>query len=62
MLFFFFQKLKFGYELYPFVESERVTYIIKLFSLPPPTDAEIDSGLYEKHVLSVPPLRGKSLG
>lgn len=56
-----FQKLRFDFELYPFTEGERVTYVIELFSLPPPTDAEFDSGLYERHVLSVPPLHGKSL-
>ena len=59
---FVFQNLRFGYELYPFTESVRVTYVIELFSLPPPTDAEIDSGLYERYVLSLPPLHSKSLG
>ena len=39
-----------------------MTYVTELFSLPPPTDAEIDSGLYERYVLSLPPLHGKSLG
>ena len=59
---FVFQNLRFGYELYPFTDSVHVTYIIELFSLPPPTDAEVDSGLYERYVVSLPPLHGKSLG
>jgi hypothetical protein len=51
-MFLFFQKLRFEFAFLPITEKE--SFMVEMFSLPPPTKQEEENGLFERRIISTP--------
>lgn len=59
-LFFYFQTSHFQLKLFPISKLSPISYLVQLYSLPPPSQEEMTQGLYERVIVNLPKVIGKS--